>query len=153
MILHRQRGATLFVSLIMLVVLTLFAVSMIRGANVSLRVVGNFQQQKAVELGMWEQLENFISRSSNFETPAAQPVACINGIDDSCTGGYQVLITAPVCINSGAATGYTKKIGEIPPEDNDWEVTATAVDPLDNSKVFMRMVEGIRVRMLSGSCP
>lgn len=152
MTIRHQRGATLLVSLIMLVVLTLFAVSMIRGADVSLRVVGNFQQQKIIEQGAWLELEKFISNSANFTTPATQPAACINGLDTACTAGYHVLLAAPTCINNKTAAGYTLKVGELGPRDDDWEVTATVTDPADDTKVYMRMVQGIRVRMLT-DCP
>lgn len=162
---HRQNGATLLVSLVMLVVLTLFAVSMISSSNLNLKVVSNFQQQKIMEQGASDTLESFISDSGNFSTTGAAPVAvCVNGLDSSCTGGYHVLVTIPssspsgealaaTCIKSTTATGYTKKIGELAPEDNDWEVQATVVDPTDHSKQYMKMVEGIRVRMLAGNCP
>ena len=41
----RQRGATLLVTLIMLVVLTLFAVTAFNLSSVNLKIVGNFQAQ------------------------------------------------------------------------------------------------------------
>ena len=40
---RRQRGATLVIALIMLVLLTLFAVSSLNTANTNLRIVGNMQ--------------------------------------------------------------------------------------------------------------
>ena len=158
---YHQNGATLLIALVMLVVLTMMAITMINSSSLNLKIVGNFQQQKVMEQGAREQLENFISSSGNFSTTAAAPAAiCVNGIDSSCTGGYHVLISAPsnaafatTCIKSAAATNYTKKIGEIPPDDDDWEVSATVVDPADHSKVYMRIVEGVRVRMLAGNCP
>ena len=162
---YHECGATLLVTLVLLIVLTMFAISMISSSNLNLKIVGNFQQQKIMEQGASDNLESFISSSGNFsETTAAPPAVCVNGLDSSCTGGYQVLITVPSstpssetlatkCIKSSTATGYTKKIGELAPEDNDWEVQASVVDPVDNSKVYMKIVEGVRVRMLAGNCP
>lgn len=158
---YRQNGSTLLIALVMLVVLTMLAITMINSSSLNLKIVSNFQQQKNMEQGAREQLENFISSSGNFSTTAAVPAAvCVNGIDSSCTAGYHILISAPndathatTCIKTAAASNYTKKIGEIPPEDNDWEVSATVVDPADHSKVYMKIVEGVRVRMLAGNCP
>lgn len=163
MITHRyhQTGATLLVSLVMLVVLTVLAISMINSSSLNLKIAGNYQQQKIMEQGAREELENFISNAGNFSTTATAPTAvCVNGIDTSCTAGYHILISAPTntalattCIKSTTVTGYSLKPGELAPEDNDWEVQALVVDPTDHSKVYMRIVEGTRVRMLAGNCP
>ena len=158
---YRQNGATLLVALVMLVVLTLFAISMINSSSLSLKIIGNFQKQKIMEQGARQELENFISSSGSFSTTAAAPAAvCINGTDTSCTDGYHVLISAPnnaalatTCIKSAKASGYSEKPGELAPDDNDWEVSATVVDPADHTKQYMKIVQGMRVRMLAGNCP
>ena len=161
----QQRGATLLVTLVMLVVLTMFAISMVSSSNLSLKIINNFQQQKIMEQGANDTLESFISSAGNFSATSAAPAAiCVNGLDNSCTGGYKVLITTPTstpstatlattCIKSTTASGYTKKIGELAPDDNDWEVQASIVDPSDMTKVYMKVVEGVRIRMLAGNCP
>lgn len=153
---QKQQGATLIVSLIMLVMLTLFAVSMINGSSLSLRIASNFQSQKVMEQGANQELENFISTSTNFSTTtAAQAPVCINGAGAGCTGGYNIIVGAPVCIHGAPAVGYSKKVGELSPDDVDWEVTASVVDPATNdlTKPYMKITEGIRVRMLAGACP
>lgn len=166
---YKQRGATLMVSLVILVMLTLFAISMINSSSLGLRIVSNFQAQKVMEQGANEELENFISLSSNFNmsTPPAQVNVCVNGAEGtaglggSCTGGYRVIIDPPPCLRGSPATGYSKKIGELAPDDVDWEVTASVVDPSVDpadpndiiSKTHMRITEGVRVRMLAGACP
>ena len=53
----RQRGATLLISLIMLVVLTLFAVTAIRTGNIGFKIVGNQQAQKLMEAAAAQAVE------------------------------------------------------------------------------------------------
>lgn len=157
----RQRGATLIVSLVILVMLTLFAISMINSSSLGLRIASNSQTQKVMEQGANQELENFISLSSNFSmtSPPAQVNVCVNGAEGtagpggSCIGGYRVIIDPPPCLRGSPATGYSKKIGELAPDDVDWEVTASVVDPNDSTRVHMRITEGVRVRMLAGACP
>lgn len=153
---RKQSGATLIVSLIMLVMLTLFAISMINGSSLGLRIASNFQAQKVMEQGTNQALEDYISTSANFNTatPAQAPV-CVGGVDASCTGGYHVIISAPICLRGTPATGYSKKVGELTPDDVDWEITASVVDPVTNdlTKPYMKITEGVRVRMLAGACP
>ena len=148
----KQKGAVLLVSLIMLVVLTLFAISMINGSSIGLHIAANFQTQKTIEYGLHDEMSRLISNPASFSSPAVQPDVCINGADTACTGGYIVKVGKPVCINYGPASGYTKKTGELAPQDNDFEVRSTVVDPVDQTKVYMAVVEGVRVRMLAGSC-
>lgn len=149
----KQNGAVLLTSLIMLVVLTLFAISMINGSSIGLRIASNFQAQKTIEHGLHDEMARLISNPASFSAPAVQPDVCINGADAACTGGYIVKVGMPTCINSGPASGYSKKIGELAPQDNDFEVQATVVDPANPTRVYMTVVEGVRVRMLAGSCP
>lgn len=150
---HNQRGATLMVSLIILVMLTLFAISMINSSSLGLRIASNFQSQKVMEQGANQVLENFISTPANFDTATTTAPVCVGGVGANCTGGYHVIVSMPACLRGSPAPGYSKKVGELSPDDVDWEVTAAIVDPNANSKVFMRITEGVRVRMLAGACP
>ena len=67
----RQRGTTLLVSLIMLVVLTLFAISAIRTGNVGFRIVGNQQTQKLMEAAAQQAMEQVVSNLGNFDVTTA----------------------------------------------------------------------------------
>ena len=62
-----------------------------------------------------------------------------------------VLIAKAKCNYSTVATGYTKKLGELTPEDTNWEVRASYTDPL--TKAAAALVQGVAVRMLAGNCP
>jgi hypothetical protein len=46
---HRQRGATLFIGLVMLVVLTLFALSAFQTSSTNLKTVGNMQEREEAQ--------------------------------------------------------------------------------------------------------
>jgi Tfp pilus assembly protein PilX len=153
---RRQSGATLLVSLIMLVVLTLFAVTMFNLSGVNLKIVGNFQQQRATEAVVQQGIEQLMSTVTAFNaTPAATNI-CVNGTGTtsalcSASGGYWVAIDKPKCNYTTAAKGYTKKVGELTPEDTNWEVRASFTDPL--TKASVALVQGLAVRMLAGNCP
>jgi Tfp pilus assembly protein PilX len=149
-----QRGAVLVVSLIMLLVLTLFAVSSFNLSSVNLKISGNFQEQKTMEAVAQEALEQVISTPAAFSVvPVAAVVpVCANGKTAACTGGtiYNVAVSAPKCNHAVTATGYGIKLGALAPEDTDWEVRAAVADPLGAQAA---LVQGVRVRLLAGNCP
>lgn len=143
----QQRGATLLVSLIMLVVLTLFAVTGFNLSSVNLRIAGNFQMQKTMEAAAQEAIEQVISSSASFG----------GGSQTITVGTYNVTVTGlaagtgPKCNYAVTAKGYTKKIGELTPEDTDWELRAAVSDTSSGAQATL--VQGVRVRLLSGNCP
>jgi len=152
-----QRGATLLVSLIMLVVLTLFAVAGFNLSSVNLKIAGNFQQQRLLEAVAQQQVEQFISTTTAFRSaavPADQTLCadgslgCASGFN---AGGYNVIVSAPNCNYWGTAKGYTKKIGELTPEDTDWELRVAATDALTGAQATV--AQGVRMRLLAGNCP
>jgi Tfp pilus assembly protein PilX len=72
-----QRGTTLIVALIMLVLLTLFAVSSFNTANTNLKVVGNMQQKNEALNAAQAAIESVISTPQFIANPAnAVPVPC-----------------------------------------------------------------------------
>jgi hypothetical protein len=74
---RRQRGTTLIVALIMLVLLTLFAVSSMNTANTNLRVVGNMQEKNEALAATQQVLESVISTPQFISNPAnAVPMPC-----------------------------------------------------------------------------
>lgn len=148
---RRQQGAVLLVSLIMLVVLTLFAVSGFNLSSVSLKIAGNFQEQKLMEATAQQAIEQVISTPAAFNlTPTTQQI-CVNGVAPGCTGGTLVEISAPVCNYSVTAKGYTKQIGQLTPQDTDWEVRAMASNAITGAGATVS--QGVRIRMLAGNCP
>ncbi|HEU0306551.1 MAG TPA: PilX N-terminal domain-containing pilus assembly protein [Lysobacter sp.] len=151
---RQQRGATLMVTLIMLVILTLFALTAFNLSSVNLRIVGNFQQQRLAESLVQQALEQVMSTVSLFTTPAALCLpsgAAPSGTPLACALASDVLIDRPRCNYTAPAKGYTKKIGELTPEDTNWEVRASYTDSLTKASVVI--VQGVGVRMLAGNCP
>jgi Tfp pilus assembly protein PilX len=144
---HPQRGATLLVTLIMLVVLTLFAVAGFNLSSVNLKIAGNFQNQRLIEASVFQALEQVISSSTSFTVPPAPQTIAVNGIN--------VAVATPVCYHSSPASGYEGNL--LPdgtyagPEDNIWEVRGTGTDALTGAQASL--TQGLRVRMLPGNCP
>jgi Tfp pilus assembly protein PilX len=95
---HKQSGATLVVSLIMLVVLTLLVVSAMRSSNTSLRVVGNMQLKTEAAAATQQAIEQVIS--TDFVTnPVAQNITVNVG-----TASYSVDAAKPTCTSTRPVT-------------------------------------------------
>ena len=152
--LRHQRGATLVVSLIMLVILTLFAVTGFNLSSVNLKIAGNFQNQKSMEAMAQQAIEQLISTPAAFNlTPTTSQTCQPSGSAPPCAASeYLVNISAPKCNYSAPAPGYSLKLGTLVPDDNDWEVTATVTDTLFSSATAT-VSQGVRMRMLAGNCP
>ena len=74
---RRQRGATLIIALIMLVLLTLFAVSSFNTAQTNVKVVGNMQQKAEALNAAQQAIETVLSTPQFIANPAnAVPTPC-----------------------------------------------------------------------------
>lgn len=79
---QRQRGSTLLVGLIMLVLLTLVAVSAINSTTTSVQMVGNAQfREEAIAAGQ-RAIENVVSNGNFRQTPPAPQIVRVNGVAD-----------------------------------------------------------------------
>ena len=138
-----QRGATLVVVLIMLVVLTLFAIAAINLSSANLRVIGNMQARTAAEAAASFAIEDTLSSISWFTTNAAtvRNVVAPNGLTAQ--------VDARSCKYALPATGYSA-IQPIVPEDTVWEFRVEVNDPATNAKAVMR--QGAKIRLLAGNC-
>ena len=67
--LHRQQGVTLIMALVMLVVLTLLALTSFNLTRSNLQIVSNMQQRDEAEAAAREVIEETISSTRFFETP------------------------------------------------------------------------------------
>lgn len=149
---RRQSGATLLVVLVMLVMITLFVVSMIRLSSTNLKVVGNMQAQRALEASAQQAIENSISTYAFFSDAAGntgQWPAGTNTLYPN-VNGYQIAISRPACVSSTTATKYTLT-SNIAPEDTNWEVSAGSTDPVTGAQV--NLSQGVRMRLPAGNCP
>ncbi len=94
---HRQRGATLFVALVMLVVLTLLSISAIRSSSINLRIAGNMQMAGEATAAAQQAIEQVLS--SNFTAAPASSVIAVD-INGSGTADYTAAVSTPACTGS-----------------------------------------------------
>jgi Tfp pilus assembly protein PilX len=147
-----QRGATLLVTLIMLIVLTLFAVTAFNLSSVNLKIVGNFQQQKETDAVVQQALAQVLSSVTMWEAPAATSLCIPGGNAPACAANqHEVTIDRARCNYTTAARGYTKILGQLTPEDTNWDLRASYTDARTNARAAI--VQGVAVRMLAGNCP
>lgn len=138
-----QQGATLVVVLIMLVVLTLFAVAVINLSNLNAKAVGNMQQRKNAEILAQSAIEQVLNSSAAFYSPTA-------AITVAAPSGMAVAVSNRVCTGSTAATGYSLA-QQLVPEDDYWDFQVTVTDNVTGANAVVH--QGIKVRMLAGNCP
>ena len=94
----RQRGAALFVSLIMLVLITLFVLAAINMSTVNFRITANSQVKAEAIAAAQQAIEQVASK--NF-TDNPQPVTLtVNLHNDQNKTDYTVAVAKPVCLNT-----------------------------------------------------
>lgn len=169
-----QRGMTLLVSLIMLVVMTLFAITAIRTGNIGLKIVGNQQMQKLMESAAAQAVEQVVSNLGNFDsattiapTATVAQSVCVNPAANTppvvlatnsmttpgvCASGIQVDVAPVRCIAAKRQSGgsLTQPMATY---ENTWEIVATVTDRLYGSGAKAVFHQGVMVRMLASSCP
>jgi hypothetical protein len=131
---YREQGATLVVTLIMLVLLTLFAISAINSGMVNLRIAGNMQAQDEGRAAGQVAIERLISDVNNIQNINSLTWPRIVDVDlnNDGTNDYRVSIAKPFCMRAGpqipgrtneCVAGEKAKLYCL---DTIWEVTATA---------------------------
>lgn len=137
-----QKGATLFVVLVMLVVVTLLAIASIRMSGTSLLIVGNMQARRFVENNAQLAVEEVLNSIVPFNNPTLL-------VTVTAPAGLDVNVGERVCVQTSPATGYSA-VAAISPEDNTWEFDVTVTDSFTGART--RMVQGTKIRQLSGAC-
>jgi Tfp pilus assembly protein PilX len=144
--LSRQNGAALFVSLVILVLLTFFVFSMTNTALINTRIVGAMQSKEQIRADAQQAIEQVISSSADFTSPAAQTIT-VNGIS--------VSVAQPECLSITNVPGYFLGSATQPslaPVNTIWDLQATATDPLSGATVTIH--QGVSLRLPLGSeCP
>lgn len=141
----RQRGAVLATSLMLLVVVTLLAVSSIQTGTVNLRIAENMRSTQEAKSIAQEGVNVVLSDIANFNTPAAQTIA----VNDADGHSHDVAVSEPACVHTQTAAGYSAKWA-LAPEDNTWEFIAQ-VTANDGAKAMIE--SGVKIRMTADSCP
>lgn len=147
----RQRGSTLLVALVMLVLLTLTAFSAMRASTNHVQVVGNAQFREEAIAVAQKAIEKVIS-NGNFQdvTPATQTID-VNGDG---TADYSVRFDnpEPKCISRKPTTGSDTNVPKVCYSDSKikdsciwaiWDITAEVAD-LHGSETTIRIHQGIK---------
>jgi Tfp pilus assembly protein PilX len=160
---RRQGGMTLLVAMIILVMITLLAVSAYRVSNTNLKVVGAMQGRQEGVSAAQAVIEQVLSSLQFTRAPAAVAAAHY-GIDingDSTEDFSVVLNPAPRCVRTAPVViGTTPRPEDYPCvgsavlgkahlssycADPIWEITANTVDKLSAAKTTVR--QGVAVRV------
>lgn len=120
----RQRGATLLITLVMLVMLTLFAITSLNTANSNLRVVGNMQARTEATNIAQEAIETVISSGLFISNPANAILAPCGSPNTLCTD-----------INLDGVNDYTTVLNPAP--------KCVAVTPILNSALNLANTEDL----------
>jgi type II secretory pathway pseudopilin PulG len=133
----------LLVVLVMLVVLTLFAVAVINLSNLNAKAVGNMQQRKNAEVVAQGAIEQVLSTSASFYSPTA-PVTI------SAPSGMTIAVSNRVCTGATPAPGYSLA-QQLVPEDDYWDFQVTVTDTVSGASTVVH--QGAKIRMLANNCP
>ena len=96
---RRQRGSTLLMGLIMLVLLTLMGLASVNMATSNLKVVGNMQYQQEALAAAQVSLNKVLSKGSYFSDPSTSPTSDAVDMTGDGVADYTVALTPP-CILS-----------------------------------------------------
>ena len=142
---NAQRGATLVVSLLMLMVLSLLATAAIQGSTLNLTIVNNVQSEQAAGALGRDGVEQVISDIDHFNNP--RTITLNDGTDGD---GYEVVAAPATCLREHPAPGYSAK-WPLAPRDTTWEVVTDVSDEVTGAAATVH--QGLRIRMTAGSCP
>lgn len=139
----KQRGSVLFVSLVLLVAMTMIAVASTKIGTTQLSLVGNIQAAHRVESVANLGVEETIGSISAFTDPT-QAITVSN-----LPTGINVSVSDRRCLNSAPALGFSA-VMQMAPEDTLWEFDVNVTDSFTGASA--KVTQGVRVRMLAGSC-
>lgn len=168
---HAERGATLVIGLIMLVLLTLLGMSAFNSSTAYFKVIGNMQYQAEAGSAAQSALDQVLSHGAYFTAPTTAPTSIgvdVNGDGDT---DYTVALTQPCLLSTvtittselsptnaddlkclGTAVGKNTGImsqnlsgGASECARVTWRVTATVTDSL--TRATAQITEGASVRM------
>lgn len=176
---RRQRGATLLVGLIMLILVTLLAVSSFNLGKSNLQIVANMQHRTENMESAKATIEEVISKTTFATTPnAALTTGCATNtkcfdVNGDGTDDITVQLTPAPCIkksqviknsqldmskedDSDCSTGQTQNLGVSGAATGDslcadtvWEITAVAADAVTQARYTA--VQGVAVRVAADS--
>jgi Tfp pilus assembly protein PilX len=136
---RRQRGTTLLIALIFLVILTLFAVSGMNTGVINLRTANNAQLIVEAESAAQQRIEAMLNSVTPFVSGVLGTATITysdaignNYPSDATCGGstpcFRVTTQPPICLSIVPAPGYSYEFAASAPKDTVWQVTASAQD-------------------------
>jgi hypothetical protein len=148
---HAQRGATLVVGLIMLVLITLLVTSAFTLSNTNVKSVGNNQIRNEAVAAANKAIEQVLS-SPFSDAPAAESIDI--DLNNDSTTDYTVDFAAPVCVSATVISGSSAPpssitlgsmfaVGTPNYYHTIWDLDANVVDAA--SGATMRVRQGVRV--------
>lgn len=143
----KQRGATLVVGLLMLLLLTVMVGGAFTLSSVNLKAVGNMQVREEAIAAANAAIERVIA-SAFASNP--QPTEIPVDINNNGTVDYVVMIGQPQCVGftqATAAEASSVTLGVLSDStwDTLWEIVATVNDASSGAKATIR--QGVRVRL------
>jgi len=147
-----QTGATLLISLILLVALTMFVLATMYTSNTNLRVVGNMQSQRQLEATGQKTIEDRITSLTYFDEVVENTGVWAGGKASIAIAenGYTVTLHRPKCIWTAPEEG-TSALNPLAVEQTVWSVRATVTDPVTGGAADV--TQGVRMRLLADHCP
>ena len=141
----------LVVAMVLLIMITLFAISAIRSSTTELQIVGNAQVRKELAAAAQEGIENRINSVTDFNNViAGAPVAAASYPLQG--GRYDVAVSPPKCLQAVPIAGNSLVNSGVGASDTTyWEVVATVTDT--NTGATMETTQGLKMRMPANSCP
>lgn len=117
-----QKGVTLIVTLIMLVLMMLLAVASINMSTTNLKIVGNMQLQQEATNAAQSAINQVLSSGKNLSEPLTAPGSIV-------VGDYTVILTRPCLIS---AIGLRDSDLSNPPTPDDQKCkTSSKFDPMN----------------------
>lgn len=163
-----QQGMTLIIAMIMLMVITIFVVSMVRLTNTNASIVGNMRAQKSVETEAQQAIEvalnNFqfwddaIQRAGGWSDDTAASVDYATLWDRykptlatalPVTQANEIRILRPQCQFFETSHGYSALSG-VAPQDTYWDLGVVARD--DTTGASTEIHQGVQIRLPAGNC-
>ena len=155
--LRRQKGVTLIVGLIMLVLITLMVTTAFTLSNTNLKSVGNMQSRNESIAAANKAIEQVINSSAfavGFNTPPTAQTVTLD-INNDGVADYSVTVAAPVCIQATVVAG-SQPTGSCSSVDVDiacgtayystlWDIDASVTDAVSGSSVRVR--QGVRLEL------
>lgn len=126
----RQHGAVLIVSLIMLMLITMFVITAYRYSSTNLKSVSNMQTHDEAIAAANKAMEQMIG-SWDFSTPPVADQISVD-IDNNGNNDYVVSIAAPVCAKAVAVTTPSVSNSECPTNSEGLTVCAPSAANIYN---------------------